>query len=344
MSTPSVAKSSSVSRSSTGGSLPSLASARSTATTSGAVEPSPKPSTSRACASFVVEPAGVLLASGKPRSSVSAGADSPSSRPNPRTADSTGRACTARLHRRQTGPSARPGPQPGQPPGVHPPAEHPEQRRQQRDRRQHHDRHRDHRRDGGAGHVAQAHRAQPEQRDDDGAAGDEHRPARGLDGADHGVGRVLTRRQRLPVAAHHEQHVVDADTDPDHRGHGGRPLGDVQDPRQQPDQAGADPDADQRDAERQAGRDDGAEGDDEDDGRGDDADDLTGAGLRLLRELHDLAGERDLHAVAGGLLGQLLERDDVLDGHVVDDRPAEADLRYAGAPVVGQPQVRLVDV
>ena len=105
--------------------------------------------------------------------------------------------------------------------------------------------------------------------------------------------RSLPAVHRGAEAGEHQQRVVDPDADPDQPGHGGRPVGHVDDVGQQRDQAaGGDAEPDQGDRERQAGGDDRAERDQQHD-RGAEEPDALGAGLRL-RGVDRIAAELDL--------------------------------------------------
>ena len=109
----------------------------------------------------------------------------------------------------------------------------PEQGRQQGDRRQHHHEH--HRRDADAsrGDERQPGEGQPEDRHDDGAAGEDDGLPGGRQGAAHRLRDRDARGEVLPVAREQEQRVVDAHAQPDHGRHDRRPDRDVD---QQPEQ------------------------------------------------------------------------------------------------------------
>ena len=103
----------------------------------------------------------------------------------------------------------------------------PEQRGQQRERGGDH--HRDD--DGGGeaelGHVGDPGDGQAADRDDDGAAGEEHGLAGGAVGRPTDSVDVHPGGEVLAVAGEDEQRVVDADAEPDHRRERGRDRADV---------------------------------------------------------------------------------------------------------------------
>jgi hypothetical protein len=198
---------------------------------------------------------------------------------------------------------------------VDPPADVAEQGGQERHRGCHHDEDRHDRHEGGAAHERQTHREQAEHAHHDGAAGDQDRAAGGVKRRDGGGLRVKARLPPLLEAGDHEQHVVDADADAHHRSERGRPVRHVDHGGHQADERAADHQAGHGDQDRQPGRDDGAEGQQQDDRRGRDADAL-GADRTLLGSFDRLAAERDVEpGPFGGLRGpeQLLR---VGDRHV----------------------------
>ena len=133
-------------------------------------------------------------------------------------------------------------------------AEEGEDRRQQRDGGEHHDQNRERGRDRHPVHVVEPGQAEAEDGDHDGAAGDDHAAPRGRDRLDDGVVAVLSVRERRAEAGQDEQRVVDPDPDPDQSRDGCRPVGDVDDVREQCDQAPRrDAEADESD-QRAAGR------------------------------------------------------------------------------------------
>ena len=106
------------------------------------------------------------------------------------------------------------GPRDAQP--VDTPAHEAEQRGQQRHGRGHDDHDGEHRRERSAVQVRQAHEEQPEQRDDDRRAGDEHRAPGSGDRLHRRVTRFATRRHRRSMTGEDEQRVVDADAEAHH--------------------------------------------------------------------------------------------------------------------------------
>ena len=148
------------------------------------------------------------------------------------------------------------------------PARVPEQRRDHGERDEDGD---DDRARGREAHLGQ-HRdvddGQAHQRDDDGESGEDHRRARGADGPARRLLALAALGEFGTVAGDDEQGVVDADREADH--HRQRRGGGAQIERvgQGGDRGDADADADERGQQRQPGRDQRAEGDDEDD-RGD---------------------------------------------------------------------------
>ena len=137
--------------------------------------------------------------------------------------------------------------------------------------------------------------------------------------------RVLAVGQRGAEAGQHEQRVVDPDADPDQAGDRGRPVGHVDDVGEQQDQAaGGDAEAEQRDQERQAGRDHRAERDQQHDRGAEEAEPLRGG--RLLRAVDRVAAELDLEPVAA--VG--LRRGDQLLAVLLGDVPAVDRQRQRG--------------
>ena len=152
--------------------------------------------------------------------------------------------------------------------------------------------------------------------------------------------RLLAGVQRRAEAGEDEQRVVDADADPDQARHRGRPVGHVDDVRQQDDQpARGDAEADQRDHQRQPGGDHRAERDQQHD-RGAEEPEALGA-RGLLRGVDRIAAQLDLHAVAAVGLGG---GDQLLAG-LLRDVPAVDRQRQRGRPdraVPREPDGRLL--
>ena len=112
--------------------------------------------------------------------------------------------------------------------------------------------------------------------------------------SDDRLARLQPVVQGLAVAGDDQQRVVDADADADHRRDRGRELGHREEAGDEADEGDAAADAEQRGDDRQAHRQQRAEGDQQDDDGGDDADELAGE-LGLLGE--DVAAELDLQAL-----------------------------------------------
>ena len=142
---------------------------------------------------------------------------------------------------------------------------------------------------------------QPEDGDDDRGAGEEHGLAGGGVGGAGGVLDAHAVVEELAVPGDDEQRVVDAHAEADHGAEDQGELGDVHDGGQHADAGDADEDADQRGADGQAHRHDGAEGDEQDDDRHADADELAARLLR--RQQGEGTGQLDLHTIGLGLVG-----------------------------------------
>ena len=163
------------------------------------------------------------------------------------------------------------------PEAVDPVPRETEERRQQGDRGDHHDQH-DHRDgDAGGGHERHAGDGEAEDRDDDGAAGEDD----GLTGGGDGPADRLLDGQAagevLAVPGDEEQRVVDPDAEADHAADLRRPARDVDQVGDQRHRADAEGEAEERHPDRQAHRDDRPERDEQDDDRGDQADQLADA-------------------------------------------------------------------
>ena len=120
------------------------------------------------------------------------------------------------------------------------------------------------------------------------------RAASGVEGDPDRLAHGMTHVELLAVASDDQQRVVDADAEPDHDPEEGREVGDGQDVAQQRDDRGADADAEERDADRQAHREHRAERQDQDDD-GERETDHFGRRRRELAEDHP--AELDLQAV-----------------------------------------------
>ena len=144
----------------------------------------------------------------------------------------------------------------------------------------------------------------PEQRDDHGGAGEQHRPAGGVQRAHaRGLG-VAAGLDRVAVAGDDEQRVVDADAEADQGGERGGEGGDVDRVREQAGQGEAAAERQDRADQRQQRRPQRAEGEREHDRGGDEADQLARAAARLLRGLLDpAAAQLHLESVAARVLG-----------------------------------------
>ena len=125
----------------------------------------------------------------------------------------------------------------------------------------------------------------------------------------HRALRIGALVKRLSIPGGDEQGVVDADTDPDHRGHLWRERWNVEDSCEQCDQREADTDAEQRGHDRQTHREQRTECEQQDQDRGDDPDSFA-SGLGLVGEHR--AAELDLE------VGRVRGLDDV--AHVRGER------------------------
>ena len=178
--------------------------------------------------------------------------------------------------------------------GEHSWAGESEQRRHQRDRDD--DRDRDHQRCGVAERSDERYACQleSEDRDDDGASGDDDGLAGGGVGAPD---RLVVRHagvEVVAVSAQDEQRVVDTDPESDHRAQPRGNRGDLDQCAHETDQRQPDNEADDRHAERQDRRVDAAKRDEQDDQGGDDADHLGWAGGAFLQHRRQLTAVFDL--------------------------------------------------
>ena len=173
----------------------------------------------------------------------------------------------------------------GEPPALllrqHPHADDPEQRRDQRDRGRHRDEHDDRRGDRDAVEEADTEHEQAEQRHDDGPAREQHRPAGRVQRAYAGRLWIAARRDRVAVAGHDEQRIVDPDAEADERGERGRERRDVDRMGEQTGEAQAAPEREHRGDQRQQRRPQRAERDREHDRCREEADELARAAALL---------------------------------------------------------------
>ena len=183
---------------------------------------------------------------------------------------------------------------------------------QQRDGGEHHDQHDQRGGHTGGGHEGHAGDGETEDGDHDGAAGEDHGLTGGGGGATGGLDDRHALREVLAVAGDEEEGVVDAHTDADHGDHLRRPRRDVDEVVDEAEGAGAEGEAEQGGADRQAHGDDRTEGDEQDDDGGDDADHLAGAGAGLFEDEEQLTVGFDPQPVSlVELLAELLE---ILEG------------------------------
>jgi hypothetical protein len=170
-----------------------------------------------------------------------------------------------------------------------------EQSRQEGDRDEHGDG--DHDRCGVAerGDERDPGELQAEDRHHDRATGHDHGLTCGRVGAADRLVDVHPVCEVIAVAAQHEQRIVDADSEADHRAESRCDRGDVDQPAQQSDdrQPGRQPG--NCDAQRHHGGDDGPEGDEEHDQCGKHADHLGGTLGTFLQHGREFAAELDLH-------------------------------------------------
>ena len=162
-------------------------------------------------------------------------------------------------------------------------ARDPQQRRQQGDGGEHHHQHDQGDPDAPGGDERDPGDGETQDRHDDGATGEDDRPAGGGQGAADGVLDVAALGEVLTEAGQDEQRVVDADAESDHGSDHDRPAGDVDDVRHQGQRPGADREAEQGRPDRQAHGDDGPEGQQQDHDRDHQAEGLADAGRRPAR-------------------------------------------------------------
>jgi hypothetical protein len=127
--------------------------------------------------------------------------------------------------------------------------------------------------------------------------GEHHGATSGVERHDRCLLRFESGLQALPIPRDDEEGVVDTDPDTDHRAERHREVGHRDHVRQQRDQAGADTDAEQGHADRQAHREDRTEREDQDDDREAQTDQF---GLGRLELAERLATDLDLQALDVG--------------------------------------------
>ena len=189
-----------------------------------------------------------------------------------------GRRWTKRLQRYQTlcGPGAGRGANPGhtQPiDGAAGEAQHP---REQGDGT---GQHQEHGRDGPDGnpvHERHAEEHQPEERDHHGATSEQDRSSRRVDGVHHRSAGLCAVAQRLPVASHDEERVVDTHPEADHGGERGTERRHDEAVAHQRHHRVADADPEQCGDDREPHGDGRPEGDEQYDDGGRDPDELCG--------------------------------------------------------------------
>ena len=179
---------------------------------------------------------------------------------------------------------------------------------QQRDRGQHHNRHGQRRAHRHSLHEIDAHQEEAEDRDDDGATGEHDCAARGVDRAHDRALRIESLGEALPVPSDDEQRVVDAHADPDHRRELRGEVGCRDGMADELDERDTDADAEERDEDRQAHREQRAERDEQDHDGGEDADEFGGTDPGIL--LEHAPAQRDLRALdlLRGCVGQRADR------------------------------------
>jgi hypothetical protein len=150
------------------------------------------------------------------------------------------------------------------------------------------------------------HHQHAEQRDDHGGAGEQHRPPGGVEGDRDRFAHRVPRVELLAVAGDDEQRVVDADAEADHDAQERCEVRDREHLAQQGDDGGAETDAEQGHAHRQAHGQHRAEGHDQDD---DGERQAEGLGVGLLELGEDEPAHLDLEAVDVGGFGQDLVAD-----------------------------------
>ena len=186
-------------------------------------------------------------------------------------------------------------------------AEQREQRGQQPQRGQHDREHRD-----GCGHSqaveeVDAENEEAQQGDDHGEARELHSASSGADGLVGGSSLVVAGEQGLSISIEHEEGVVDADTEADHRGQRGREGRYVEEACDNKDEHLAHGEPEDGNEDRHACGDDRSEGDEQDDDGDEDADRLARR-RRAIGELQHLTAGAHLQLWCVGCLDGRHER------------------------------------
>ena len=221
-----------------------------------------------------------------------------------------------------------------------------QQRRQQGQRRDHREEDRDRRGRRDPVEEVEAEQEHPQQRDDHGDPGEQHRSAGGVDRRDRRVALLHAFVEAVAESGQDEEGVVDPDAEADHRRQDDREVGGVEDVGPDRHQAEADAEGEERGDQRQAHRHDRAEGQQQDHDRGEQSDREGGVAFFLFCFLDRVAAELDVQPFAVRALGdgddfsrlffvQLVVRDVELDRRVGDlaviaDRRGAAFLVRAG--------------
>ena len=204
----------------------------------------------------------------------------------------------------------------------------------QGDRGDDQDQHDDRDRDPDGGQEGDARDGHAQDRDHDGAAGEDGGLTGGRDGA---AGRLLDghpARQVLPVARDQQQGVVDADAEADHGGQLRRPGRHVDQVRDERHRADAEREAEERHPDREAHGDDRAERHQQDHGRDDEPDQLADPRLGLLEGEEEIAAHLDPEAGARARLGhERLQGVEVCATQLLEHGILEA---QQGDPAVGR--------
>ena len=182
-------------------------------------------------------------------------------------------------------------------------AEHGEDRRQEREPGEHSREDADRTGVAECGDEGDLRDRERQQRDDDGAPGEQHGPTTR---SEH-LGNRLTGVQ--PVLAHQravfrdeEERVVDADAEPDHRGERRPDRRDAREVAHQANQGGPDQQTEDGREDWQAHRDERREREEQDDHRGNETDHLTRFGALCAQRRSDGTTDIDLHAGGATLL------------------------------------------
>jgi hypothetical protein len=215
---------------------------------------------------------------------------------------------------------------------LHSPPEEAEQRGQQRERADHRQRHRGRGRDRRPVEERDAEQQHAEQRDDDRRAGEQHRAPGRVHRGQRRLAHVGAGRAFAAEAVDHEQAVVDPYAQRDHDRERRCEVGDVERTGRRVHEAHGRSNRGEGGDQRHRHRGERAEDQHEHHDRGEHADQLGGAGRRLLGALDRLAAELHLQAGCGAGLGGV---DDPLDVLLVqvDGLLVEEHRRVGGAPV-----------